>query len=459
MADFDNTLARMQELMNYKSPVNESKRTGVEYSAEGADGKRYGIIKEGTKFYVKCSDKDAPNIAESYNYIGGIMAKNENAYNSYNNATKHLELKLMSLNEAYNGNTKVSTVDFDRNEKAFAKLTEAARADLNRMNRILENSMNIGKSNVGAPEAPKTANFKADLGTPFEDAAKAELDKDMKKTASEPKAQGEPFDKEKCAKADMQSDKAPKCDGECDCSEPAKYVPNGAVAAKKPAGGKVVRVNEDANVEPTADDDLLGFEEEDVDENGDVVPSDFDDEISDESLAIAFDLDAEPAKKEGSVNDLPVEQGFSPEVAENAPVEDDEVVENCSKEMTVEGKTSLKNIVESVCKGLKKEIAESKTQNSNKINEKIEKNLERIIKEEITKLNVFGKHPGYRKKPMTVPANNASLKKGTKDWDDASVKGDQPFGQKIGDSFPFDQAVELLTDKVMDSMKNGLKKK
>ena len=47
MANFDEQLSRMHYLMGYKMPVVESK-SGVEHSVVAADGKRYGIIKEGT---------------------------------------------------------------------------------------------------------------------------------------------------------------------------------------------------------------------------------------------------------------------------------------------------------------------------------------------------------------------------------------------------------------------------
>ena len=81
----------MHYLMGYKMPVVESK-SGVEHSVVAADGKRYGIIKEGTKFYVKVSDAAKENIAESYEYINGVLAKKENEHKSYNSASKALEL-------------------------------------------------------------------------------------------------------------------------------------------------------------------------------------------------------------------------------------------------------------------------------------------------------------------------------------------------------------------------------
>ena len=45
------------------------------------------------------------------------------------------------------------------------------------------------------------------------------------------------------------------------------------------------------------------------------------------------------------------------------------------------------------------------------------------MNEEVTKLNVFGKHPGYRKKPMTHPDNVEVAPNGARDCNDDSAKG------------------------------------
>jgi hypothetical protein len=78
------------------------------------------------------------------------------------------------------------------------------------------------------------------------------------------------------------------------------------------------------------------------------------------------------------------------------------------------------------------------------------------LAEEGTKLNDFGKHPGYRKKPMSLPKTGSDNEKGMKDWNDESVYSEQPFGNKIGDSAPFD-IVQKVTDSVMEALK-GKKK-
>ena len=62
-AQFD----RMKQLMNFG--LTESKKqpyTGVEYSKVAADGKLYGIVREGTKFYIKVSSKKDNVLAENF---------------------------------------------------------------------------------------------------------------------------------------------------------------------------------------------------------------------------------------------------------------------------------------------------------------------------------------------------------------------------------------------------------
>lgn len=466
MSNFDKQLSRMEYLMGFRMPKNESK-SNIEFSAEAADGKRYGILREGTKYYIKvCNDASKANIAESYDYINGITSKKEHEYKSYNEATKQLELKLMSLNEAYNGNKKTSTVDFKSNEKVFANLTEEARKELNRMHAILENSMTIGMKNTGNPEAPKTAAFTPTIGKPFEEGGKAELDKDFKKTAEKPEKMGNPFNKEESVTdADMESDKAPR-GGEADGDmKKAEFVPQGSVADKKPAGGKVVRVNE------SDEEEILGIDDDNA-EIAEPVEDDVDYLLdSDEELESLLSDDGtfygeEPLRDDEydfEADEDEFEDGLEAEQEENMPME--------SKRF------SLNRIVESVCENLMDEIydeddndfewlgsedeidEEEEMDDTDVIPESVTKHIEKMVKEEILNLNVFGKHPGYRKEPMTTPSPEKAEKNGSKDWNDASAKGKKPFGSKIGKGAPFTQAVNVLTDAVMKTLKEGLKKK
>jgi len=92
---------RMIQLMGI-SPINENHRTSVvELTKMGPDGKAYGIVRENHEYYIKTSNKTSNLVTEDFTYIGGLMNKKSEAYDSYSKAIKHLNLKFKSLAEAY----------------------------------------------------------------------------------------------------------------------------------------------------------------------------------------------------------------------------------------------------------------------------------------------------------------------------------------------------------------------
>lgn len=94
-------LNRMRELMG-QTPLNEDvKNSVVELTKLGPDGKVYGIVREGHNYFIKVTNKQSNLVTEDFNYIGGLMNKTSEVYPSYAKAIKHLNLKFMSLNEAY----------------------------------------------------------------------------------------------------------------------------------------------------------------------------------------------------------------------------------------------------------------------------------------------------------------------------------------------------------------------
>jgi len=93
-------VSRMRSLMGM-APVNENtNRSVVELTKKGPDGKVYGIVRENHKYFIKISDKTENLIAEDFNYIGGLQNKTDKSFDSYSQATKQLNLKFISLNEA-----------------------------------------------------------------------------------------------------------------------------------------------------------------------------------------------------------------------------------------------------------------------------------------------------------------------------------------------------------------------
>ena len=620
MANFNDQLLRMKSLMTYGA-VNEKKETNsgaMEYHAVGADGKSYGIIRENQKFYIKVAPKSKEMVVEAYEYIGGFNNKKANEYTNYSNAMKNFELKLMSINEAYNPKVNIDSLEaFEANGEVMTEGTKEMMAEIARQRQIMNNvaailneSSTISSKNIGTPEAPKTAKFNDKIGKPFEVTAKAELDGDFKKTSASPEKQGEPFGDS--AKAEKEKD--------------AEYVPSGSVANQKPKGGKVVKVDEStkkvwemmakldksftlnescdewgscgipssegvgsadghlmegddiaglpdeepltgfaddsfegaesAEDSPELDDEMtddefdaegedeFGDEEFDMDDEAEFGDDeDFDmegeDEFGDDEFDAEEDMDmdvdgdgeiggdaeidelraeiealrAEIASLKGEDSEMPEEgEGFYDEEMgmddEEMPEDDfggeegmegeeefgDEEMpedelggeegmeDDIEEEFDPEMDANYDDFDESELDKFDDEdeyideypdlegdddrypadedefgISESRKRELLPIVESLVKSIKgQRLAEEGTKLNDFGKHPGYRKKPMSLPKTGSDKEKGMKDWNDESVYSEQPFGNKIGDSAPFD-IVQKVTDSVMEALK-GKKK-
>lgn len=536
MNKYDEQLNRMLNLMEDKKAPTNKKSSSIEYHANGANGKVYGIIKEGTKYYIKETESGKENLSESYEYIGGFNNRRENEFKSYNDATKHLELKLMSLNEAAGKHEDVSTVDFKRGEKTFANLTEAARKELDRMQQIFENSCCIGKG-CACHEDPESKGKSTPEQTeknnePFEKKVTAEMDFKGK----EGTVKGATENKEVAAgvEKDLQSDKMKTANSgsEKDYKDTHDDLDGEGVADKKPAGGKVVKVNEsldidgfdDDEVEPMGDeltdDDFAAFNEEpELGDNAELGT-----EMGDDA-AIAPDIDGDSSmapETDASQDDALVGTGDEMDETDDLDVMLEELEANLSNatksvitgpEKTldgpkpegtngIDGETSpeWKRIEESEggnvndptkqgneetmksyqAKGnlpqqswrhmgkedtLKESIARIVENVYQKLNvkpvvkESLEDKITRMVKEELTRLDAWGKHPKFRKQPMTLPQNKEVMA-GTadRDFNDDSAKGEQPYGQKIGKGTPFEKTVEMLTDQVLANIKESIKK-
>ena len=89
-----------------------------------------------------------------------------------------------------------------------------------------------------------------------------------------------------------------------------------------------------------------------------------------------------------------------------------------------------------------------------KMNQIIESVVKQFINED--ELHDFGKHPGYRKKPMELPTTGEDKNEHGEDINDESVHNEEPFGKQIGDGDPFNQLVKAVTDDVMYQLKKGI---
>lgn len=59
---------------------------------------------------------------------------------------------------------------------------------------------------------------------------------------------------------------------------------------------------------------------------------------------------------------------------------------------------------------------------------------------------------------MTTPPNKEVAINGAREWDDESAQGEQPYGEKIGDSSPYDEVVEQVMETVIRRLFGNKKK-
>ena len=104
----------------------------VEYQRVASDGKTYGIVREGTKFYIKVSDSAKKDLVkEDFKYIGGFINRKDNEYTSYANALKNFDMKLRSINEACGKkDVVIESWDPEKNEYLVLEATDKMKAEI-----------------------------------------------------------------------------------------------------------------------------------------------------------------------------------------------------------------------------------------------------------------------------------------------------------------------------------------
>lgn len=493
-------LERMKHLIKYGMNEDVSKNDNVskvEYSAKAADGKTYGIVKECNKFYIKVAPKkDTQVVAEDFDYIGGFMNKKDNEYNTYTIASKQLDLKLLSINEAYENKVKIN--QYKENEESDWQINETKemRNEINRFNQILKNVdsiLNEDKSGFTMehtlPEAPASNPSDKKVNSPFTDTAVANGDKDFKKTLTDYEKAGNPFKEDgKLTNKEMTSDKTPKDSTDDGAySEKPQYVETG-VAGEHPKGGKVVKVNEKRTIKLTEEQVLAWNKNKDFMDktNGTEIGSSapFTDKVGEESNQteaptenihendVVHNNDNQNKPQTGNnqvgntapfdkkVNEsdvydiagMPDEEVPFPEVESNGAYLDFE--EDFNDWLDNEEKINNDDDYD-----FNDDVYDSNDDEFNKVKDFVKdvdgfdfnENISHNVNED--ELHDFGQHPAYQKAPMTLPPNKEVAKNGAKDWNDKSVEGEKPFGIEIGDTAPFtEKVINMLTDAIMKKM-------
>ena len=467
---YDEQLKRMKTLMSYG--INESTakdaQSVVEYKTEGADGKTYGIIREGKKFYIKAAPKkDTEVLAEDFDYIGGFMNKKQYEYLTYPMASKQLELKLMSINEACNTKKAIVTDGIRQKPSEWqVNETKEMRAELNRFDEIVNNVDKILKEekdggftmNHTLPEAPAKNPSDKKVNAPFVDTAVAKLDKDLKDTQTNPEKAGDPYIEDgEMSSERMKSDKTPKGNGGNIYSEKPQYVDTG-IAGEHPKGGKVVRVeSKNGHTVVLTEEQVLAWNKSKdfMDKTRGTVIGDgspYSEEVNEDVI----DVD-----DVAGMNDDDDSYPF-PEVSGNGAYADFEQEYND----WLDSQDDTQNIDD--FDELEFEIEPESGDDYDELDDSLidigdvpyeGRRSRRANMSEGTVLNDFGKHPAYRKQPMTTPPN-VEINTFGRDWNDESTKGNKPYGSKIGSSAPYtEEVIDQLTDMVMKRINFDGKKK
>jgi len=143
-------LDRMKELMKI-TPIKE----GVDRSTEvitklGPDGKAYAIIKENNQYYIKVANKTSGLVMEDFKYIGGLMNKTSEAYYSYSEATKQLNMKFINLAE----NAEDKIFNILRNDNLLKETTDINGGDAKEDKKTSGDNLATG-DNIGVDDFEK----------------------------------------------------------------------------------------------------------------------------------------------------------------------------------------------------------------------------------------------------------------------------------------------------------------
>lgn len=141
------TLARMKSLMNYGLQT-ESKApySAVENQKLGADGKVYGIVREGKNYFIKVAPNKENLVRENFNYIGGFRNRKDFQYDSFADAQKNFDLKMMSLKEAANKQDfDINSWNLDKKENVVVEATDKMKKEILRERQIMRNAMVIAE--------------------------------------------------------------------------------------------------------------------------------------------------------------------------------------------------------------------------------------------------------------------------------------------------------------------------
>lgn len=502
MNKFDNQISRMKTMMNYGLQTeNKNQYSTIEYNRVGADGKMYGIVREGTKYYIKVSNKTDKVLKENFEYIGGFRNRKDYEYNSYANALKQFELKMRSINEASNKKDSVVIDSWnpDRKEMLTVESTNKMRKEIARQRQIMGNVVMIQEKKNYTVDLTEAECCKVDKEC-------AATQKDNIKKVSDGKGEptgqgGDPFTvkSKKCVKIKGKKECKPVMEGEnvLAWNDNEEYLDTthgteiGDTAPfTEPTEGKET-VEECSNMHNSQNQNCPSVG---VGEVGDSEP--FEEEIqeSEEGEELIDDVDAEEELDDVEDTEDDIDLDSEEDVDFDSDLDEltDEV--ESEEEFDEDTEARLSSIEELLNKIAEKvgvstfdddslyddndseedefelemddEIEDDPMdmENDDNFEEEDEfevfesKNFRKAMLKE-NEYHYFGQHPAYQKEPMELPTNQHAEKQGYYDMNDDSVENENKFGEEIGDSAPFDVTPESIENAIAESVRRILKKK
>ena len=177
----DEQLQRMKALMSYG--IKESKQpsySSVEYGKVAADGKLYGIVREGAKYFIKVAkDSKGGLVSENFDYIGGFRNRKDNQFDSFASAQRYFGEKMMDINENVGSEQEkviAEAWDLDAKKEVVEEQTKKIQGEIARQKQIMKNAVRISegkKQECDMPSCPKTEELKVEKidgskpGAPF----------------------------------------------------------------------------------------------------------------------------------------------------------------------------------------------------------------------------------------------------------------------------------------------------
>ena len=433
----DSQINRMKNLMSYglQSENKNIPFVSIESKMEGADGKMYGIVREGANYYIKVAPKKEKLIREDFDYIGGYTHRSENRYESYAKASKDLELKLISLREAHadGKNIIIESWDPKASEKYSQEATEKMRKEILRERKIMENAniIRTKKNATTCPDcdmpglkdamSPKTGNEKPETGK----------GPDKDKVFTDKVGDGDMKD----LKEDVDTNAAmSEGDGTANTGSTESAVNTGDTA--NITEGEDVPDNDDDDEDYDIDDDSEGDDDGRLDriedivnkiagklglDTGEIDTAKYDDDD-------LFDDDDD----EGDDDDFDDDDDFGDDFDDDDEEGDDDDFDDDDEDLKAESRKR---------KG--PHIFESKSHR-------------RAMRENADE---YGHHPSFRKQPFTLPKEEIEDKEGYYDMNDDSVKGSKPYATQKGKGTPFTVDIEAIENSIEESVRRILKKK